>query len=136
MGLPTTPSTSSGPVGLLQVGGTEVRLWKLPFSIGRSSKNTMTIRDRHLSRSHCEIHRTADGFEIRNLSDLNPTLVNGKEVTSFLLADGDEIRIHDHTFIFRLSAEDSAQDDDDSDVHMAVAVAAPASAPGPAATTH
>ena len=101
--MPVKPAT---PSAVLQVGTTEVRLWELPFSIGRSSKNTLTIRDRHLSRSHCEIDQTSDGFAIRNLSDLNPTLVNDKEIQTRLLVDGDEIRVHDHKFIFRLDRED------------------------------
>ena len=67
--MPVKPAT---PSAVLQVGTTEVRLWELPFSIGRSSKNTLTIRDRHLSRSHCEIDQTSDGFAIRNLSTSEP----------------------------------------------------------------
>ncbi len=92
-------------IGALLMGDSEIRMWSLPFTIGRSSKNTLTIRDPHLSRSHCEIHRTREGYEVRNLSSRNPVRVNGHEVSTFLLHDGDEIQLSKHRFVFRLGCD-------------------------------
>ncbi len=125
----TTPPKPPTPIGLLQVGSTEVRLWTLPFSIGRSSTNTLTIRDRSLSRSHCEIHRTAEGYELRNLSDSNPTCVNGQVIEAFLLSDGDEINVHDHRFVFRLSDDAAEMGDELESGERPVAVAETAPEP-------
>jgi len=97
-------------VGTLTMGESEIRMWSLPFTIGRSSTNTLTIRDPHLSRSHCEINQTPEGYEVRNLSSRNPVRVNGREISDFLLRDGDEIQISTHRFVFHVSGEEEQEE--------------------------
>ena len=72
-------------------------------SIGRDHTNALAINDRSVSRRHCSIRKVAPGqFEIRDLGSRNGTAVNGLPVTARVLGDGDEIRIGDCYFRFRL----------------------------------
>ena len=69
-------------------------------TIGRLSTNHLCIGDRSVSRQHCVIQRTDEGFQIRNLSTINGTVVNGKKVDEQPLSPGDKIRVGDTIFLF------------------------------------
>jgi two-component system, NtrC family, response regulator HydG len=87
-----------GPVegGTFALAGEEI-------SIGRDHTNTLPINDRSVSRRHCAIRKlSADRFEIRDLGSRNGTTVNGLPVTARVLRDGDEVRLGDCYFRFRL----------------------------------
>jgi pSer/pThr/pTyr-binding forkhead associated (FHA) protein len=68
----------------------------LPYiEIGRSNVCAVQIDDgRHIvSRRHAAIYREGDEFVLKNLSETNPTLVNGVPIRKFwYLADGDTIQ--------------------------------------------
>ena len=73
------------------------------ISIGRDHTNSLPINDRSVSRRHCAIRKlSAERFEIRDLGSRNGVAVNGLPVTARVLADGDEIRLGDCYFRFRL----------------------------------
>jgi Nif-specific regulatory protein len=94
-----------GPVegGTFALAGEEI-------SIGRDHTNALAINDRSVSRRHCAIRKLAPGqFEIRDLGSRNGTAVNGLPVTARVLADGDEIRIGDCYFRFRLMGSSARQ---------------------------
>ncbi len=76
-----------------------------PTTIGRSSTNTIQLRDPKLSRRHCEIRPTPDGFFIRDLGSRNGTFVNGARVREARLRDGDRIQVG--LARFRFSCEPS-----------------------------
>ena len=80
-------------VALLEIDGRQVRLWELPFTIGRASDCSLTIDEPHLSRRHCSIEVSPDGFYIVSHSQTNPTCVNGAAVESAGLEDGDSIEL-------------------------------------------
>lgn len=94
-----------GPVdgGTFALEGEEI-------SIGRDHTNALAINDRSVSRRHCAIRKLAsERFEIRDLGSRNGTAVNGLPVTARVLGDGDEIRIGDCYFRFRLLGSSAGQ---------------------------
>jgi two-component system response regulator HydG len=94
-----------GPVegGTFALEGEEI-------SIGRDHTNALAINDRSVSRRHCAIRKLAPAqFEIRDLGSRNGTAVNGLPVTTRVLGDGDEIRIGDCYFRFRLVGSSARQ---------------------------
>jgi Nif-specific regulatory protein len=94
-----------GPVegGTFALAGEEI-------SIGRDHTNALPINDRSVSRRHCSIRKlAAERFEIRDLGSRNGTAVNGLPVTARVLADGDEIRIGDCYFRFRVVGSSARQ---------------------------
>jgi Nif-specific regulatory protein len=94
-----------GPVegGTFALAGEEI-------SIGRDHTNGLAINDRSVSRRHCSIRKLApERFEIRDLGSRNGTAVNGLPVTARVLGDGDEIRLGDCYFRFRLVGSSARQ---------------------------
>ncbi len=94
-----------GPVegGTFALAGEEI-------SIGRDHTNALPINDRSVSRRHCSIRKlAAERFEIRDFGSRNGTAVNGLPVTARVLGNGDEIRIGDCYFRFRLSESSARQ---------------------------
>jgi Nif-specific regulatory protein len=80
------------------------------ISIGRDHNNGLAINDRSVSRRHCTIRKLApDRYEIRDLGSRNGTAVNGLPVTVRVLGDGDEIRIGDCYFRFRMLGSSARQ---------------------------
>ncbi len=80
------------------------------ISIGRDHTNGLPINDRSVSRRHCSIRKlAAERFEIRDLGSRNGTAVNGLPVTARVLGDGDEIRLGDCYFRFRLVGSSARQ---------------------------
>jgi transcriptional regulator with GAF, ATPase, and Fis domain len=79
-------------------------------AIGRDHTNALPINDRSISRRHCSIRKlAAERFEIRDLGSRNGTAVNGLPVTARVLGDGDEIRLGDCYFRFRLLGSSARQ---------------------------
>ncbi len=60
-----------------------------------------TIDDSTVSRKHARLTRAPDGIYIKNLSKVNPILVNDEEIsTPYLLKEGDRIQIGSTQFRF------------------------------------
>jgi type III secretion system YscD/HrpQ family protein len=59
------------------------------------------LEDSTVSRKHAKLHRTEEGITLKNLSRVNPTLVNGEEhKRAVILREGDRVRIGGSTFLF------------------------------------
>ena len=69
-------------------------------SIGRDPSNTIPILDSALSRNHCSIHGSADGWFIKDNKSRNHTYLNNAPVRLERLGHGDQIRIGDSVFRF------------------------------------
>jgi pSer/pThr/pTyr-binding forkhead associated (FHA) protein len=69
----------------------EVVLRKFPLRLGRNSTADVCIRDRWVSREHCEIDRCPDGLVVRDLGSKHGTYLNGVPVTNARLEAGDEL---------------------------------------------
>ena len=79
--------------------------------IGRDPDEAdFVLEDSTVSRKHARITRTESGLTIRNLSRINPTLVNGQtHEDDTWLSEGDEIQIGDTTFLFSESLRTDAE---------------------------
>jgi transcriptional regulator with GAF, ATPase, and Fis domain len=61
--------------------------------LGRDPANAVAIADPSLSRRHCIVNRTGDGWAVRDLGSFNGTFVNGEPVAERVLAHADRLRI-------------------------------------------
>lgn len=70
--------------------------------IGRDPDEAdFVVEDTTVSRKHARIFKTEDGFYLKNLSRINPTLINGEfHEDQILLKENDLIQIGDTEFLF------------------------------------
>ena len=61
--------------------------------LGRSPTNNIFIRDKNVSREHCQIVVTSEGCKLTDLQSTNGTFVNGIRETESVLQKNDEIRM-------------------------------------------
>jgi predicted component of type VI protein secretion system len=74
--------------------GTEIPLKKEKFTIGRSRECTLRAGSDAISRHHCLILRTTDGYTIRDLGSRNGTYVNGERISAETeLKQNDTVRV-------------------------------------------
>lgn len=82
------------PMGSLVVpGAATVPYDDAPIIIGRLDTCDVMLNDPTVSRTHAEVRRSGDGFEVVDLGSRNGTRVNGQLVTRQELADGDDLLI-------------------------------------------
>ncbi len=62
-------------------------------AIGRHPDSAIVINDPDISRRHCVIEKSGEGFCIHDLGSRNGTKVNGRRVQRQTLSDGDVIQI-------------------------------------------
>ncbi|MGH9265869.1 MAG: FHA domain-containing protein, partial [Acidimicrobiales bacterium] len=60
---------------------------------GRHPDSDIFLDDITVSRRHAEIHRTADGYVVRDAGSLNGTYLNRERIEEAPLANGDELQI-------------------------------------------
>jgi transcriptional regulator with GAF, ATPase, and Fis domain len=94
----STPPRLVGIAGPLT--GDVLPLRDTETTIGRDTSNAICLADLSLSRLHCAIIRTADGWRIRDLNSSNGTFVNGAPVTDHELSEGDRIGLGQSEFLF------------------------------------
>jgi len=80
----------------------------LPFTIGRTSRNRLRLRNPHISRSHAVIEQVGDELCIRDQGSFNGTFVNDMQIQSVPLKDGDRIAIGNIELTFQVLVEASA----------------------------
>lgn len=95
---PETCPTAAGPVKIQVVSDGcldpwEVGLGDFPIVVGRSSEAEIQVRDRWVSRRHCEIDLVDGALIVRDLGARHGTYLNGRLVVEEPLQPGDEIRI-------------------------------------------
>ncbi|GEM_PF-4796823 len=69
-------------------------------TVGRSSQNTVALKDISLSRTHCELRRSGANWMVHDLGSRNGTTVNGSHVKEKLLEVGDKIEIGNTVIIY------------------------------------
>ncbi|MCX7702781.1 MAG: sigma 54-interacting transcriptional regulator [Planctomycetota bacterium] len=69
--------------------------------IGRGQDNDIVVSEVRVSRYHCRLEKTENGWEIVDLGSRNGTFVNGRSIMRKVLLDGDEIRVGNQRFVFR-----------------------------------
>lgn len=75
------------------------------LTIGRAAHCSITIDDERLSRQHCRIEMTEQGWAILDLNSTNGTLVGGARITFHQLHDGDAVEIGRARVIFHAHGE-------------------------------
>jgi predicted component of type VI protein secretion system len=86
--------------------GLEIPLKKDKFLIGRSKECALRAGSEAISRRHCAIVRTEQGYTVRDLGSRNGTYVNDERITKEVpLKDGNELRVG--PLKFRIAAAES-----------------------------
>ena len=73
------------------------------LTIGRDASNRVCLLDPTISKQHCRIEPSGDGYRILDLDSRNGIFLNGIPVTSALLQHGDSIRLGTCYFVFATS---------------------------------
>ncbi len=89
--------------------GREITVPEGEISLGRSSQNDVCLVDPILSRHHCRISFHGGVLSIEDLDSANGTLVNGDEVKTAELHDGDTVTIGDTVLRVRHAPKDVRQ---------------------------
>ena len=71
----------------------EVALDELPVRVGRHRDVRIRIRDRWVSRRHCEIDHIGGTLNVRDLGSTHGVFVNGFHVGQALLMPGDRLTV-------------------------------------------
>jgi predicted component of type VI protein secretion system len=69
--------------------------------VGRAPDCQLTVRDIQLSRHHCKIEKTLDGYLLQDLDSRNGTFLNGQSTPRRLLKDGDLVRAGRTRIVYR-----------------------------------
>jgi hypothetical protein len=72
------------------------------FHIGRNTQNHLVISNSKVSRVHVRIRGAQGAWFIQDQNSSSGTYVNGKRIQAQRLNDGDQVRIGETTFAFRL----------------------------------
>ena len=78
------------------------------LAVGRHPTNDLRIPELSVSRHHCTLHRTAEGWRISDLDSRLGTFINGRPVHEAPLRHGDLVAIGDSTFLVSLEDEPAA----------------------------
>ncbi len=76
-------------------------------SIGRDPANQICLSDPLVSRRHCSLEQTAEGYRLQDHDSSNGTAVNDVPVRTRMLVHGDRIRIGESHFLFIAPEGDS-----------------------------
>lgn len=99
-----TPMPAQAAVRARLIDTTNNRAYDLASArllIGRESKNDIAVHDVNVSRTHAELRFEPQGvWTITDLGSTNGTLVNGREVATQPLSEGDRITIGMTNFMF------------------------------------
>ncbi len=67
---------------------------------GRHPDSDIFLDDITVSRRHAEIHRSGDGFMVRDAGSLNGTYLNRERIEEAPLSNGDELQIGKFKLVF------------------------------------
>src|SRR5215471_6401164 len=115
--VPAAPATAAGAATSSHREPSVIR--QLPtkvLRIGRAPDNDIVVSDLSVSRHHAELRRTASGYQIADLDSHNGTFVNGQQVGSAPLTEGDIVGIGPSTF--RLSGTELQEFIDTGDISL------------------
>src|SRR5215471_7154956 len=73
-------------------------------TLGRGLESDIRLKDIKASRRHCQIVKTAKGYQCVDLSSGNGTYVNGVQIKQQMLGSGDRITIGSTTITFEDAA--------------------------------
>ncbi len=82
--------------------GSEHNIEKPNVSIGRGPDTDLAFDDSSMSREHAALEFAGGGIRLRDLGSLNGIIVNGSEVKTAELKNGDRFKLGEHEFQFVL----------------------------------
>jgi hypothetical protein len=93
------------------VDGVEQRipLQSATVTLGRGLESDVRLKDIKASRRHCQIVKTAKGYQCVDLSSGNGTYVNGLQIKTQMLESGDRITIGSTSIAFEDAAPRAAE---------------------------
>ncbi len=104
------------------------------ITIGRGPENDITLNDEMVSKHHARVIVQGNNCLIEDLSSSNGTLVNGRQVNSHILAEGDRLYLGQTNITFVAGAHSAAARPMQAGAAFpAGAMPIPAGAPAPAA---
>jgi hypothetical protein len=74
-------------------------------TLGRGVGNYVQITDNAASPVHCRLNPTPAGCQVTDLNSENGTFVNDEQITNHVLHEGDELRVGEARFLYRLKAD-------------------------------
>src|SRR5690606_9939688 len=103
---PSRPARPRRPRPSLEVDGRRIPLTAAVTTLGRDQTADVVLGDPGVSRRHAEVRITHDGphlqVVLRDLGSTNGTYLNGDQVGSEELRDGDRMTMGRSTVVFRL----------------------------------
>jgi pSer/pThr/pTyr-binding forkhead associated (FHA) protein len=90
------------------LAGTRFLLDRQLVTIGRAGDNDIQLDDEMVSKNHCRIITQGDNFLIEDLASSNGTIVNGDQVNTHMMQDGDKLFLGQTTLLFRKAAPAAA----------------------------
>ncbi len=75
------------------------------LGLGRDPSSRVRLHDTEVSRRHAELHRTEEGYELRDLRSSNGSFVNSVRIDAQPLRSGDRIQIGRTLMIFTDSSD-------------------------------
>jgi serine/threonine protein kinase len=100
----TSPTQRSAvpTVVLTSRGGKQVRLFQPSTVIGRGQDCDLVLRSSEVSKQHCRISIGTDGVAVEDLESVNGTFVNGVQIDTSPLSDGDVLDLAGHEFTVKV----------------------------------
>jgi len=97
---------------MIEVSGRPVfrRVLREGVIVGRSPHCEVQVEDEMISRKHCAIIPTPEGWLLKDLDSRNGTMVNGVDLRQHLLADGDRIEMGDVVVTFDATSRDTGEE--------------------------
>ena len=80
--------------------GSRMSLTKPVTTIGRHPDSDIFLDDITVSRRHAELHRTPNGFLVRDVGSLNGTYLNRERVDDSAVQNGDEVQVGKFKLLF------------------------------------
>jgi transcriptional regulator with GAF, ATPase, and Fis domain len=75
------------------------------MTIGKASDNDLVLEDDTVSRHHCELVRTGQGIQVKDLGSTNGTKVEGIRVQEAILPPGSVLKVGEVEILVRPSAQ-------------------------------
>jgi signal transduction histidine kinase len=72
--------------------GTRYLIDQPVVTLGRGAANIVQLHDTEVSRDHAELFRNGDVYVVRDLGSSNGSFVNGRRVSEYELASGDQLQ--------------------------------------------
>ena len=79
------------------------------YTIGRRSRNDLSIEDRNVSRLHCRVEYDGKFYWLVDNGSANGTFVNGETVQRYMLQDGDLVKVGQCSIMFQIVEPEEEQ---------------------------